>query len=100
VLVPKLLCRCGYVHDLSPIPDAGWLTVRDAEYEELLAVEAERAALGVRAPSPPAVAFSAGDLRVVELCGRLYECPTCGRLLWCQPGSKEFRVYAPEPPVA
>jgi hypothetical protein len=30
--VPKLVCPCGFVHDLSPIPDDGWVTVRDRDY--------------------------------------------------------------------
>ncbi len=98
--MPKLRCRCGYVHDLSPMPDAGWLTVRDADYEELLWVEAERAALESQVPRPPVEAFGPGDRRVGELHGLLYDCPSCGRLLWRRPGEEEFRAYAPEPPVA
>ena len=37
--MPKLACPCGYVHNLSPIPDAGWIIVRDADCEALIAAE-------------------------------------------------------------
>ena len=77
--MPKLTCPCGFVHDLSPIPDHGWKTVRDVDYDELL--EAEKAA-------DPA--------RVVALYGLLYDCPQCARVLWSPPGSTTFRVYALE----
>ena len=97
--MPKLLCPCGYIHDLSPIPDAGWLTVRDADYEQLIGVETERAALSARVP-PPVEECGPGDRRVGELHGLLYECPSCGRLLWRRPGDQEFRAYIPDRPVA
>ena len=32
--MPKLPCPCGYVHDLTPVPDGGWITVRDRDYED------------------------------------------------------------------
>jgi hypothetical protein len=96
--LPKLRCRCGYVHDVSPVPDAGWLTVRDREYEELLAAEAERGRLG--AAGMPAPEFAAADRRLGELHGLLYECPECGRLMWRPPGETEFRTYRPEPPAS
>ena len=38
--MPKVLCPCGFVHDLSPIPDDGWVTVKDRDYESLVAAEA------------------------------------------------------------
>ena len=34
--MPKLACPCGYVHDLSRIPDLGWVTIRDTSFEEVL----------------------------------------------------------------
>ena len=98
--MPKLCCRCGYIHDLSPIPDAGWVTVRDAEYEALLAAEAERDALSASSTPAPAEAFSTGDRRVSDLTGLLYDCPQCGRLLWRRPGEEEYRSYGPESPAS
>ena len=92
--MPKLSCPCGYVHDLSPIPDEGWLTVRDRDYEALLAAEFERDRL--RAAGAEVAEFAPADRCTVELCGLLYECPRCNRLLWRPPGEGEFRAYTRE----
>lgn len=88
--MPKLLCPCGYVHDLSPIPDAGWITVSDTDYEALTAAE-------VLAVVDPATAGKRGEPETsfVQLSGSLYECPTCGRLMWKRPGEAEFRSFVP-----
>jgi hypothetical protein len=85
--VPKLACPCGFVHNLSPIPDDGWLVVRDRDYEALIDAELTSAA-GARERGT----------RRIDLWGRLYECPECGRLMWSTPGdrSTNFRVYRPE----
>jgi len=89
--MPKLLCLCGYVHDLSPIPDGGWLTVRDADYEALTAAELLAATNTTEASKQgePETSF-------VRFTGWLYECPTCGRLMWRRPGDAEFRSFKPE----
>ena len=79
--MPKLRCVCGHVIDLSSIPDDGWITVRDADYERLLA--AEQTEISERITTP--------------LQGRLYECMQCRRLHWQREGSREFRVYSSEP---
>ncbi len=65
--MPKLGCPCGFVHNLSPIPDAGWITRRDADMDE----PAERR------PS-----------------GLLYECPQCGRIMWKKPDSDRYHLPA------
>ena len=75
-VMPLLGCPCGHIHDLSLIPDDGWITLRDQDYEEL----------GEQA------------LNATERQGLLYECPNCGRLLWLAPGSKFFRTFIPEQP--
>ena len=96
--MPKIVCTCGYVHDLSPIPDAGWLTVRDADYEALLAAEATRGrpeVAGARRGMPPAPELLAADQLVHAMTGLLYACPQCGELLWQPPGSATFRRYRP-----
>ena len=98
--MPKLRCPCGYIHDLSPIPDGGWLTVRDVDYESLLAAERERDELQAQAPPPPIDAFGPADRTVVGALGTLYECPGCGRLLWRRPGDEEYRSYTPERPAS
>jgi hypothetical protein len=97
--VPKLVCRCGYVHDLSPIPDAGWITVRDVDYERLIAAEQERETLSARSPRVSPEAYGPADRLVGEVTGLLYDCPDCGRLLWKRPGSKEFEAFQPETPA-
>jgi predicted RNA-binding Zn-ribbon protein involved in translation (DUF1610 family) len=83
--MPKLICSCGFVHNLSPIPDDGWITVRDADYEAL--VEFERPAPGMEQTRPDAF---------VRLTGSLYECPDCGRIMWAKPGDPSFRIFRPD----
>jgi hypothetical protein len=96
----KLWCRCGYGHDLAPIPDAGWLTVRDADYDRLLDAEHVCDELAARPGGTDSADFAAAELAVAELTGLLYECPRCGALLWKPPGATDFRCYRPEPPAA
>jgi hypothetical protein len=96
----KLWCRCGYGHDLAPIPDAGWLTIRDADYDRLLDAEHACDELAVRPGGTDSADFAAAELSVAELTGLLYECPRCGSLLWKPPGAAEFRSYSPDPPAA
>jgi hypothetical protein len=81
----KLQCPCGHVHDLSPIPDDGWVIVADRDYEALVEAERRQAAGGEGGPE----AF-------VRLTGRLYECPACGRIMWERPDEKAFRIFRPE----
>ncbi|MDQ3951122.1 MAG: hypothetical protein M3282_12380 [Gemmatimonadota bacterium] len=95
----KLWCRCGYGHDLAPIPDAGWLTVRDADYDRLLDAEHVCDELAARAGGTDSADFAAAEQSVADLTGLLYECPRCGRLLWKPPGAADFRCYSPEPPA-
>jgi hypothetical protein len=83
--MPKLVCPCGFVHDLSPIPDEGWVTVRDVDYEALVASERAGPGSGESAPS-----------MFVRLAGLLYECTECGRLMWKKPGKSEFRIFRPD----
>jgi hypothetical protein len=84
--MPKLVCPCGFVHDLSPIPDEGWVTVRDVDYEALVASERLVPGSGEGTPS-----------EFVRRTGRLYECPECGRVMWERPGESEFRIFRPDP---
>ena len=95
----KLWCRCGYGHDLAPIPDPGWLTVRDADYDRLLDAEHVCDDLAARAGGTDSAEFAAAERSVAELTGLLYECPRCRSLLWKPPGEPDFRCYAPEPPA-
>jgi hypothetical protein len=80
--VPKLTYPCGFVHDLSPIPDVGWITVRDGDYDELVETERHQGDASPRA--------------FVRLTGRLYECPECGRVMWEKPGEGRFTTFRRE----
>lgn len=95
----RLWCRCGYGHDLAPIPDAGWLTVRDADYDRLLDAEHLCDELATRAGGTDTADFAAAEQSVADLTGLLYECPQCGALLWKPAGATEFRCYTPESPA-
>ena len=88
------------MHDLSPIPDAGWVTVRDTEYEALLAAEKQRDALHQACPAQASEAYGPADRVVQQATGRLYECPQCGRLLWRRPADEDCRSFALEPPAS
>ncbi|MBK7395862.1 MAG: hypothetical protein IPJ34_06025 [Myxococcales bacterium] len=93
--MPKLVCPCGYVHDLSPIPDDGWVLVRDRDYEALLAWEARREALGKALPgSADFDSLVEADAAVNELTERQYECPGCGRL--ARGNGAAFRCFRAE----
>jgi hypothetical protein len=89
--MPKLPCPCGkFVHDLSPIPDNGWITVRDKDYERLLDAEYKRTQL-------KDVSQEGEHIRIVmEVQRLLYECPVCGRIMWQKENSKDYSVYVPD----
>lgn len=78
--MPKLLCKCGYIHNQSPIPDEGWVTVLDKDYEQLIEAES----------------VLENDSFFVANTGVIYECPKCKRIMWEKPGKKEFVTYVPE----
>jgi hypothetical protein len=67
--MPKLRCPCGFIHDLTPIPDSGWRTYLDVDSEKDCGARAE---------------------------GLLYECPQCGRLMWRKPGNDQYETFTPE----
>lgn len=80
--MPKLKCPCGFLHDLTPIPDDGWKTVRDRDYEAMIAIEVDRA-----------MNNDAEDRGVYQYWGLLYDCPECGRIMWKKPHQKGFTIY-------
>jgi hypothetical protein len=109
--MPNLKCPCGYVHKLTPVPDKGWVTVRDKDYEALLDVEERRRLVSeategsegwdeLQADAEKAGGWeqlqAAGDDAVVALSGLLYECPKCGRLMWKKRAGEEYVSYLPE----
>lgn len=76
-MVPSLWCRCGYIHNLSPIPDEGYVTFPDLWTEALLYDE----------PT---------DLDPEQLkrsVRHLYECPNCAAVYWQHEDG--YRLYVP-----
>ena len=85
--MPKVSCPCGFLHDLTPCPDDGWLTVRDRDWDSLAPDES----------TPEEWRKVWQELHKPSCC--LYECPDCGRLMWSLPGEGcyyNFKVYRPE----
>jgi hypothetical protein len=99
--MPKLACPCGFIHDLSPIPDDGWRAIRDKDLEAF--IQHERAyAEGFHAPegSVERETSRAGGREGMRMSTLFYECPKCGRIMWRKTRGGEFQIYAPEnPPV-
>lgn len=91
--MPKLLCPCGFVHDLSPIPDDGWQTIRDKNAERYVEAEIALAELQKSGVPYSVATHQQFDMIVAESIGLLYECPRCGRIMWKKPLAKEFVVY-------
>ncbi len=100
--MPKLACPCGYVHNLTPVPDEGWVAVLDRDFEALLAVSAQQRQTGSRAANEPAKAgvhsegWDQSGAIISAAISRFYECPHCGRLMWQKPGDTHMTVYARE----
>jgi hypothetical protein len=103
--MPKLVCPCGYVHNLSPIPNDGWVTIRDREFEQT--VENDRIVdelvdtiLEQADDSEDWRRYGAAFWAGVRARRLLFECPECGRLMWEQTDKDGFeisyRVYKPE----
>jgi hypothetical protein len=88
--MPKLTCPCGYQHNLSPEPDEGWLTVRDRDHVEWMEDQASLRAIFRVDPRRAR--------RLLDMCGELYECPDCGRLMWNKPGDHwtNILIYRPD----
>ncbi len=95
--MPKLSCPCGYIHDLSPIPDNGWRTIRDHDFESVIADEIQLAEISD---------FDDKDYKqrgkliqnINGASGLLYLCPKCGRIMWRWENSEKFVVYVAEVP--
>lgn len=87
ISVPKAICPCGYAHNLSPIPDDGWLTIRDRDHDSITPADGSQAG-----------DYAAAWQKVTRMAGRLFECPECGRVMWSMPGDRcsTFKVFVPE----
>jgi hypothetical protein len=101
--MPKLLCTCGFVHNLSPIPDDGWKTIRDTAYDQLVDAHVLQRQLAPddqwNDDTEKRKAFIEASVTIARTWGSMYECPRCGRLLWKRDGEDEFRSFYPEPLV-
>jgi len=93
--MPKLLCPCGFVHNLSPIPDTGWITIRDQDYEQVIQAEIEREQLPNQKEEGDEQRFIQLTGAIIAKWGLVYECPKCGRVMWQKENSKEFTIYLP-----
>src|SRR5215218_1187845 len=93
----KLCCPCGFVHNLSPIPDDGWVLIRDSEIDTYEEIVVRRHQLG-SAPedTPEWDALLNADRQYAELQERLYECPRCCRIMWMRGIDGRIDVYAKE----
>jgi hypothetical protein len=94
--MPKLPCPCGYVHHTGMMPDAAWLTVRDADMEAFLA-HSRLYEDGFNAPvgEPERAASDESGAKMMGMQGRLYECPECGVILWRPHRGGEYRAFRP-----
>jgi hypothetical protein len=93
--MPKLLCRCGFVHNMSPIPDRGYVVVLDEDYETLTKVEAERQRTDLHDANAEE-RLCALDREVSRLTARVYECPHCRRLAWLEKDGEAMAFYTRE----
>jgi len=91
--MPKLICECGYIHNLSDIPDDGFLVIKDKEYEQLLDLENKRYSISnpIQGSSEWDRLISA-DAEVTRITERLYECPDCKRIIWIK-NDGTTRIY-------
>jgi len=81
--MPKLACRCGYVHDLSPIPDDGFQVLPDWATDKLLYT------LDTKPKD-----WEISELRRTAL-SRLYDCPNCEAIMWDRAGDGHYHTYVP-----
>ncbi len=92
--MPKLLCPCGYTHDLSPIPDDGWITIRDRDYEMCVSAEVELHKHSANDPDDKK--YNELMATIINNQGLLYLCPNCHRIMWRRENSEKYDIYAPE----
>jgi hypothetical protein len=97
--MPKLICPCGFVHDLSPIPDDGWVTIRSKDYEAVIDSEITRHEISGGHAVPANDDSRVGEYdratrTFVEKSGLLYECPNCGRIMWKKSKGAAYCVFS------
>ena len=99
-VMPKLACPCGFVHNLSPIPDDGWRAIRDKDLEAYLRHErAYSDGFDAVEGSPARKASDIGGQELFRMETLLYECPQCGRIMWQKAHGEIYHIYLPEDEV-
>ncbi len=91
--MPKLSCPCGFIHNLLLVPDDGWITVQDKQYDNLVEIEVQLAELGKIQKGVTDKLPSLLKAKNV-LYGRAYECPECDRIMWQKNRTKSFHLTA------
>ena len=101
--MPKLVCPCGFVHNLSLVPDDGWITIRDRDDEAVQNAKIrmyEIAGHKVPASDDPNVdEWDKLGRYIAEKTGLLYKCPECKRLMWREAYGDSYTVYTKEADV-
>jgi hypothetical protein len=94
--MPKLMCRCGEVLDLSSIPVPGQrILIREADWDQLvdaLAAAAERAGT-----TDPALLREALSDALAGFGDEVYTCPRSGHLVVVDRDTGAARFFAPDP---
>jgi hypothetical protein len=81
--MPSLLCRCGYRHNLTPIPDDGFQVLPDWATAKLLySMDTQ----------PEDWEFQELHRTVVT---RLYVCPNCEAVMWNRAHDGHYSTYLP-----
>ncbi|GIP53603.1 hypothetical protein [Paenibacillus vini] len=92
--MPKLVCACGnYIHNLSAIPDDGFIIVHDREYEDLIETENLRTNLSAENPEEGTKEWEkliGADAKIMNITERVYECPVCNKLMWLRNDGKTY----------
>ena len=98
----KMLCRCGYLFDFTPIPQAfSWLAVKDTDRETYIQAVAETEEL-TKDYERNQERVTVLDQMTFAMDTQICNCPVCNRLYWFRGEDGEMEVFVPEsePPAA
>jgi hypothetical protein len=95
VLRGRVVCECGYEHDLVEIPGPTiWRALRDTDGGDFRAAYRAQDRLQELAPGSPEyqeLLWADGEMnRILTF---IFECPQCGRLIWNRGEKYPDRVY-------
>jgi hypothetical protein len=102
--VGKVACPCGNVFSTTGCPDDSMRVVRERDREaydrhiwrSYQLCDAERGGMLPPPESPESEQFHESLHASLDLQGTLWECLTCGRLLFRRPGEQQLRSFLPE----